>query len=133
ARFSRDAFAAGPKTAEMVPAGLRYNAACVAALAGCGHGKDVDQLDDRERARWRRQALDWLREDLAWWDRALAGGKAQTSVQARQMMQHWLTDADLAEVRGRGALARLSQEERQHWQRLWSDVDALLRRVSQPE
>ena len=48
-------------------------------------------------------------------------------------MRHWQTDGDLAGVRARDALARLPDEEREQWERLWSDVDALLRRVSQPE
>jgi hypothetical protein len=38
-----------------------------------------------------------------------------------------------AGIRARDALARLPVEERKQWERLWSDVDALLRRVSQPE
>ena len=42
----------------------RYNAACTAALAGCGQGVDADKLDAKERARLRQQALDWLRADL---------------------------------------------------------------------
>jgi hypothetical protein len=39
----------------------RYNAACCAALAAGGQGKDADKLDDKERARLREQACDWLR------------------------------------------------------------------------
>ncbi len=31
------------------------------------------------------------------------------------------------------ALSRLPDEERERWERLWSDVDALLRRVSVSE
>jgi hypothetical protein len=42
----------------------RYNAACAAALAACGQGKDSAKRDAQERARLRRQALDWLREGL---------------------------------------------------------------------
>ena len=42
-------------------------------------------------------------------------------------------EGDLAGVRDKDALARLADEERVQWERLWSDVDALLRRVSQPE
>jgi Flp pilus assembly protein TadD len=76
ARFARDAFAADPKLAQLLPAGLRYLAACAGALAGCGHGKDADKLDDEERALWRRQALDWLRQDLTWWGKALDNGDA---------------------------------------------------------
>jgi serine/threonine-protein kinase len=130
ARFWRGAFAAAPKLAEMEPGSPRYNAACAAALAGYGLGKDADKLDDQERARWRRQALDWLRQDLTRWGKALDRGNAQTRVRVRQELQRWLTDEDLAGVRGRAALARLPDEERRRWQRLWSDVEALLGSVS---
>jgi serine/threonine-protein kinase len=133
ARFWRDAFTADPKRAEAVPQGTRYDAARAAALAGSGQGKDAAKLDDKERAGWRRQALDWLRQDLAWWGKALDKGDAQTNARARQQMRHWRTDGDLAGVRTREALARLPDEERKQWERFWSDVDALLGRVSAPE
>jgi tetratricopeptide (TPR) repeat protein len=133
ARFARDAFTAGPKLLEAVPAGTRYNAACSAALAGCGQGKDADQLDDQERTRWRRQALAWLRHDLTWWGKALAHGNAQTNARVRLWMRHWQHDGDLAGVRAGDALARLPDEERKQWESLWADVDALLRRVSAPD
>jgi hypothetical protein len=57
AHFCANAFTADPKLAGDVPAGTRYNAACVAALAGCGRGKDADQVDEKERARLRQQAI----------------------------------------------------------------------------
>jgi serine/threonine-protein kinase len=78
ARFDRDAFAADRKLADAVPSGNRYNAACVAALAGCAQGQDADRLDDKDRALWRRQALDWLRAALTWWGQELDKGQAQT-------------------------------------------------------
>jgi tetratricopeptide (TPR) repeat protein len=133
ARFYGGAFTAEPKFADDVWGGARYNAACAAALAGCGQGKDADKLDETERARLRRQALDWLREDLTWWARKLENGTAQASASIRQWLQHWQSDPDLAGVRSRDALARLPAKERQQWERLWSDVEALLRRVSRPE
>ena len=61
ARFWAEALEADPKLGDDRRAGHRYNAACAAALAGCGQGKDADKLDGRERGRLRRQALDWLR------------------------------------------------------------------------
>jgi tetratricopeptide (TPR) repeat protein len=133
ARFCRDAFAAEPQYAEAVPGGARYDAARAAARAGCGQGKDADQLDDKERILWRRQALDWLRQDVTWWGQALDNGDAQTNTQARQRLRHWKTDRDLAGVRAPDALARLPDHERKQWERLWSDVDALLRRLRQPK
>jgi serine/threonine-protein kinase len=133
ARFSRDAFALEPKLAEDVAAGNRYNAACNAALAGCGQGKDAADLDDVERARWRRQALEWLRLDLAWWGTALAVGKGQAKAQVRATMQHWRSDGDLTRVRDDEALARIPAEERKEWERFWAEVDALSRRASEPD
>ena len=132
AGFSRDAFAADPSLAENLAAGARYNAACAAALAGCGRGQDADQLDDTQRAHWRRQALDWLRQDLIWWGKALDKGNAQANAEIRWRMRHWQADDDLAGVRVRDALVRLPDEEREQWERFWSDVDSLLRRVSEP-
>jgi len=133
ARFYRDAFTAKPELAEDVPPGTRYYAACAAARAGCGQGQDADTLPDKERARWRRQALEWLRQDLTWWGQALDKGDARTQAEVRPRMRRWRIEGDLAGVRDKGALARLADEERVQWERLWSDVDALLRRVGQPE
>jgi tetratricopeptide (TPR) repeat protein len=138
--FYKEAFDAEPKLANDVGGAHsstatchRYNAACAAALAGCGQGKDAVDLDDAERARWRRQALGWLRLDLAWWDKALEGGKARSRAPVRSEMQHWRNDIDFAGVRGNDALARLPAEERKEWERFWAEVDALLRRASEPD
>jgi serine/threonine-protein kinase len=127
------AFTDRPKLADDLPAALRYNAACAAALAGGGQGTDGDKLSTVERARWRQQARAWLQADLAAWAGKLKGGTAAGRAQVKTMMKRWQADADLAGVRGREALARLPKEERQAWQKLWSDVDALLRRASKPE
>jgi serine/threonine-protein kinase len=126
-------FVAEPKQAEAVVKGYRFAAAHAAVRAGCGQGKDADRLDDKNRARWRRQALDWLRQDLTWWDKALESGNAQTRTDVRWRMQHWQANDGLASVRSKDALARLPDEERKQWQRLWSDVDALRRRACKPE
>jgi serine/threonine-protein kinase len=88
ARFYKEAFDAEPKLANDLGGAHRYSAACAAALAGCGQGKDAADLDDAERARWRRQALEWIRLDLAWWGKALDGGKGQARAQVRSKMQH---------------------------------------------
>jgi serine/threonine-protein kinase len=133
AHFYGGAFAAEPKLADDARGGARYSAACAAALAGCGQGKDADKLDDKERAHLRRQALEWLREDLTWWRKELGNGTAQASVSTREWLQHWQSDADLTGVRAGDRLARLPNEEREQWERLWSEVDALLRRLRGPE
>ncbi|HTU90936.1 MAG TPA: tetratricopeptide repeat protein, partial [Gemmataceae bacterium] len=58
-------FAADPKLADDLTVAHRYNAACYAALAAAGQGEDAAKLDDKEKARLRKQARDWLRADLA--------------------------------------------------------------------
>jgi tetratricopeptide (TPR) repeat protein len=65
ARFYAEAFAADPRLAADAESANRYRAACAAVLAGSGQGEDADQLEVKERARLRQQALDWLRTDLA--------------------------------------------------------------------
>ncbi|HEY7424072.1 MAG TPA: tetratricopeptide repeat protein [Gemmataceae bacterium] len=57
-RFYSAAFDEEPKLADDLNAHHRYNVACAAALAGCGQGKDADQLDSKESAHLRQQALD---------------------------------------------------------------------------
>jgi serine/threonine-protein kinase len=130
ARFYGDAFVADPKIAAAVPAGIRYNAACAAALAGCGRGMDADQLDDTKCARMRQQALDWLRQDLTWWSKALDNGTIQTHSQVQQHLRHWQIDDDLAGLRELDALQALSPEERKKYLELWKDVATVLNRVN---
>jgi hypothetical protein len=130
ARFYAGAFAAVPKPAEE-PNGNRYDAACMAALAGCGQGDDAATLDDAGRARLRRQALDWLRGELAVWTK-----RAETPTdrpKVRQSMQHCQKDPDFAGVRDAAALANLPEPERAAWQKLWADVAELLKRTDEPK
>jgi serine/threonine-protein kinase len=133
AHFYATAFTAAPKLAEAMLASCRYDAACAAALAGCGQGKDADKLNDKDRAHWRRQALEWLRQDLTWWRKVLDNGNGQVSAQVLEVMRHWQANDDLASARAKDALARLPEDERQQWHSLWSDVEALLRRAGAPE
>jgi hypothetical protein len=108
----------------------RYNAACVAAQAGCGQGQDADQLDDRERLRLRRQALTWLRADLAAWCLFLERDPDKAGPVVLRQMRHWLGDADFAGVRGPDALALLPEVERPSWEMLWQAVDELGQRAA---
>jgi tetratricopeptide (TPR) repeat protein len=130
ARFYEDAFAAQPGLANSLGAGHRYNAACAAALAGCGEGEDAKSLGDKEGARLRRQALDWLQADLAAWRRLLEKEPAKAGPAVRQQMQHWQDDADFVGVRGVEALGRLPAAERPDWQKLWQEVQELRQRAA---
>jgi tetratricopeptide (TPR) repeat protein len=124
-RFYSKAFADKPQLSADLNAQHRYSAACAAALAGCGQGKDVDKFDDKERARLRQQALDWLRADLKAYRLVMekSAGKAGPAIAER--MQHWLQDNDFAGVRGEDDLSKLPEAERAPWQKLWQEVEAL--------
>jgi tetratricopeptide (TPR) repeat protein/serine/threonine protein kinase len=120
-RFFSDAFARDKTLAENPETWDRYNAACAAALAAAGQGKDADGLDARERARLRQLALDWLRADLKAWGRVIdkEPGKARM---AADILNRWSEDSDFAGVRGPEALAKLPEDEQKLWQALWDDV-----------
>ena len=127
-RIYVEAFAADPELAERSFSN-RYNAACSAALAGSGQGEDAEKLDDAERSRFRRQALDWLTADLAN-EAKLANAPADRS-KVWKALNHWQMDKDFAHVRG-DALAKLPETERIGWQKLWADVEALKKRCEEP-
>src|SRR5262249_54469091 len=107
----------------------RYNAACAAAPAGCGQGEDADQLDEQERAPWRRQALDWLRADLAHWTKAVENDTPPTRAALPGTLRHWQRDPDLAGLRDAAALAELPEEEREAWRGPWAEVKEALTRA----
>jgi tetratricopeptide (TPR) repeat protein len=117
-----DAFQCSP---ELV-APHRYNAACAAALAGAGEGKDAGVLDASGRAQLRYAALGYLQDGLSAHARQLAGGIPGAAQRSRQSLAHWLKDPDLAAVRDQGRLAGLPEAERVAWRNLWAQVDALL-------
>jgi hypothetical protein len=120
---------ADPKLAEDMKAGSRYKAACVAALAAAGKGNDKPPLDEQEKTRWRKQAIEWLGADLAFWARQANTGKPEAKALVSQKLQHWKFDTDLAGIREPDGLAKLPENEQTACRALWADVEALLKRA----
>ena len=82
----------------------RYTAACTAAMAASGQGKDVPKPDDTARASF-EQALDWLKAELSDWKRVsmiIEPGHKET---VAKTLTHWKQDADLAGIRDTQELA----------------------------
>jgi tetratricopeptide (TPR) repeat protein len=129
-RFYAEAFAAEPTFNGDKPSKHRYNAACAAALAGCGQGQDADKLDAKERVRLRQQALDWLRADLKAYGQVMEKAADKAVPALAQRMRHWLRNTDFAGVCGADALDRLPEAERLRWQKLWEEVEALRKRAA---
>jgi tetratricopeptide (TPR) repeat protein len=126
ARLRAEAFAADPKLADDLESGHRFDAACAAALAAEGKGKDADGLSDAERARWRKQALAWLRADLKANAKLLEGGNPQDRRLVAQRLRRWQRDQDFASLRESDALAKLSVDEQEACKQLWAKVEELL-------
>src|SRR5262249_2383163 len=128
-RFAADAFAADPNLANDFRKQHRYHAACSAALAAAGQGADARLLSDEDVPALRRQALTWLRADLAVYARVAKTDPKQKEA-VRKRLAHWQQDAHLASVRDPAALDLLPEEERAAWRRLWDDVESLRREAS---
>ena len=116
----------GSWTRRSLKSGYRYKAACSAASAGSGQGKDDTPLDEPAKARWRKQAIDWLNANM----RALSQLLDKFPLHSRQvvcrMLGHRKADPDLAGIRDAAALSKLSPEEQKSCQSLWAEADALL-------
>jgi WD40 repeat protein/Flp pilus assembly protein TadD len=129
ARFYADAFTAEPKLADDLRYQHRYHAAVAAALAAAGKGEDAAKLPEKEQVRLRKQALDWLRAQLAAWANVIEEGSPEARPVVQQTLAHWQRDADLASLRDKVVLAKLPETERAAFVRLWADVDTLLKKA----
>jgi tetratricopeptide (TPR) repeat protein len=128
ARFWADAFTADPKLAADLKSGRRYDASCAAARAAAGQGADAEQLDSKDRSRWRKQALQWLRAELATYTQLLESRKPEDYRLVRQRLRNWQYDYELASVRD--ALAELPEDEQREWRQLWTEGESLLKRIA---
>ncbi|HEV3448637.1 MAG TPA: serine/threonine-protein kinase [Gemmataceae bacterium] len=126
ARLYAEAFAADPQLADDLRAGHRYNAACVAALAGSGEDEPKGKLSEAERTRLRKQARAWLQADLAAWTKKLDSSTASRLTVSNRLM-HWQVDRDLAGIREPSRLELLPPNERQECLALWKEVAAVLK------
>src|SRR5262249_48755836 len=127
ARLARDALTAYPELAmHRGGAWHRYNAACYAALAAAGEGRDAARLSDAERRRWRQQAIGWLQAELAAWQNQLRGSDAKGRQAVGDALAEWLADHALASLRDPASRERLPLQEQQALRQLWTAVDALL-------
>ena len=106
-----------------------YNVACAAALASAGQGGDKPPLDEKDKARRRKQALNLLKAELAHWTKQAETGKPEAKALVRQKLEHWTVDTDLAGIRDKTALKALPEDDQKACRALWAEVDALLAKV----
>ncbi len=131
ARLYAEAFAADPRLVEDLESEYRYDAACSAALAGCGKGNDQPPPDETARTKLRRQALDWLGSELNSLSLIASSGSNDAPAARRRLaekLEHWKHDPDLAGIRAADALKQLDRAEQAGWRTLWAEVDRVLAR-----
>jgi tetratricopeptide (TPR) repeat protein len=121
-----EAFRKDPALADDMRTGFRTAAAIAAARAGCGQGRDAAALKDEAKAQLRRQSLEWLQAELARWRQWADRPDAHTLLV--QTLREWTRNDGLSGVREPAALARLPEDERVAWRKLWQEVEALLTR-----
>jgi serine/threonine-protein kinase len=115
-----------PDLAEAPGYFFRYNAACYAV--NCADGLGSNPPPQAERPAYRQQALALLTTELAA-RRKLA---AANPTHVRWFMQNWLADKDLASVRESTALSLLPEDERDAWDKLWTEVRILRDQTAPP-
>jgi serine/threonine-protein kinase len=130
AQFYEKALADLPKSANTEERASLYCAAAFnAAVAGCSQGGDSAKLDDHQRANRRRQALDWIRSSLALRAELLDAGDRKAQGALEQLSDDWRACVLLRSVREKTEMAKLPDDERANWEKLWTDLAALKNRV----
>ncbi len=107
----------------------RYNSACAAARAGEGEGNEKPRLDEREKAHWRQQALDWLKTDLAAFTKQIQARDSRVDEQVVRQLRHWKHDPDLASIREEASLKAFPDDEQKACRALWAEVDTVIDKV----
>jgi len=125
ARLYTDAFAADASLAEDLQKGHRYGAAGNAVRAAAGEGEDARMLPDKDVVALRRQALEWLRNDLEASAKLLGQKDSAGKRLVQRRLIRWQSDPDLVTVRDEKALGQLPEAERAAWRKLWRDVAEL--------
>jgi tetratricopeptide (TPR) repeat protein len=124
------AFAAESKLAHDATIGQHYNAACAAALAAARRGEDAKTIGIEECARLRQHALEWLRADLTGCAKLVEKSDKKSLRSVEDKLEHWQRDRDLTAVRDKDSLSAMPEPERERWQKLWADVNALLEQAT---
>jgi serine/threonine-protein kinase len=128
-RLWSEAFAARPGLADEPGSENRYQAACAAALAGCGRSKDEHAADSTARKRWRQQAIESLSAELTAVSRLLDNGSLRERAGIPKRLGRWQVDPALAGIRDQEEIASLDEDERRVIRNLWSMVDSLLQQA----
>ena len=99
-------------------------------------GVDLTNLDQPlspDTGATKRDLVDYLDSvaDLAARAKRLESGTPQQRVATQKHVKDSQQDPDLASVRDAAALAKLPEAERVEWNKLWAEVEALLKKADE--
>lgn len=125
ARLWTEAFAASPDLAADLVAMNRFQAARAAARAATEGVRELAESGAESRAKWRRQAVEWLRADLAASTAIVNSGTAPQRAGVARRLSRWQVDPALASIRDEPALLALPEAERRSLRGFWDSVQAV--------
>jgi serine/threonine-protein kinase len=132
ARLWAESFASSPELAADLTAANRFQAARAAASAGTELGREHSNSEAGSRARWRKQALDWLSADLTASAAVLNSGTYAQRAAGSKRLGRWRVDPTLAGIRDEPALAEIPEPERRSLREFWRRVEALHAEATAP-
>ena len=128
-----ESFTASPELAADLTAANRFQAARAAALAGTERGRGDSHSESESRARWRKQALDWLSADLTASAALLKAGTSQQQAAVLKRLGRWQVDPALAGIRDEPELAEIPEPERRSLREFWRASRLCVPRATAPD
>ena len=103
----------------------RLSAAIDAVMATGNQDHDASTITDADRMAMRKQAYEWLCADLGSWNKCLQKKQPDDTLALANVLAQWEKNPGLADVRDKKNLTKLSDAERESWQKLWAEVEQL--------
>ncbi len=125
ARLWAESFTLSPALADDLVTAHRFQAARAAALAATEPGRGEPPPEPGSRARWSKQALDWLDADLTASQAVLHAGNYRQRAAVSKRLGRWQVDPALAGIRDEGELDKIPDPERRNLREFWRCVEAL--------
>jgi hypothetical protein len=72
-----------------------------------------------------------LRADIVYWTKQTESNKPDDRALVQQTLKHWQEDTDLAGLRDKDAVAKLSADEQETCKKLWDEVEVVWKKAQE--
>jgi hypothetical protein len=124
------AFTNEPQLARHLHFGFRYRAACSAALAAFGQGREGESLSNHARHELRNKALSWLNDELDAYTQLLDSDLRMNRFRVRKALRQWQNDPFLSRLRDECS-SRAVQTQNDANVQLWQRVDQIMAKIDE--